>query len=437
MATITAKTGSNIPLNVLDPNTWVGGVVPGPQDIAIFPHHPYIQQFYFPDAASSIVTPYATVIYPWSSSLDGQVRIRLYGNTGFSATSGSFLFKPHISFKNYVKVDYRFMNGSSTSTFLHSCSIDRTYSNTTASVVPGNNWIISGSVEGDDNYAFGYMATSNAALIPFTASAPASGALQGPLMYELTGSQQWAVGTVQMGDHNQFIIKDSSKLILATGSTPSVDFSARTANWSSLVVKDSATIEVSSSLQNNVQGQINTGIYLGASGLNYILISGSANYSSSILSNDAAAGNTYIEVSNPNAFDVGDWISIESDIQHYSYMNITGSTTSSYQTTGNILNPIGSYFSKTYVSADTFINSTSENDEVVRVEKIDANKLYVSKKLGYQGYIQQNLGTYTYKQFAETFKKPIDYFTGNKRVLLVESNHHAFKTGPERYLDHT
>ena len=28
MATITAKTGSGIPLNVLDPNTWVGGIVP-------------------------------------------------------------------------------------------------------------------------------------------------------------------------------------------------------------------------------------------------------------------------------------------------------------------------------------------------------------------------------------------------------------------------
>ena len=40
MATITAVTSSFIgdSLNVLDPNTWVGGVVPGPGDTAVFPH---------------------------------------------------------------------------------------------------------------------------------------------------------------------------------------------------------------------------------------------------------------------------------------------------------------------------------------------------------------------------------------------------------------
>ena len=43
MATITANTSSFIgdSLNVLDPNTWVGGVVPGIGDTAVFPHRPY------------------------------------------------------------------------------------------------------------------------------------------------------------------------------------------------------------------------------------------------------------------------------------------------------------------------------------------------------------------------------------------------------------
>jgi len=429
MAIITAKTGSATPLNVLDPNTWVGGVVPGPADIAVFPHHPYTQQFYFPDAASSLVTPYANYIFPWSSSLDGRVRIRLYGNTGFSATSGSFLFKTNAAFKNYIKVDYNYMTGTTTNTFLHSCSIDRSYSNTTCSVVPGDNWIISGSYEFDDNYALGYMATGNNQLIPFTGSSPASGAMQGPLMYELTGSQQWTVGTVRMGDHNQFILKNTSKLILATGSTPSVDFFTNGANFSTLIVQDSATIEVSSSLRNNVQGQLNTGIYLNSTGGNFVLLSGSANYSASFTTTSSVAGDNYIEVQNANAFDVGDWITIQQDTNIVGIMNLSGSTTSSFPSTGNILNPIGSYYSKPLTWLDAITTGTPETDEVVRIEKISGSKLYVSKRLGYQGYIHQNLGTFTYKQFAETFKKPVQYFSGSRRVLLAETNHHAFKTG--------
>ena len=42
MATITAVTSSvqGERLNVLDPTTWVGGVVPGPGDTAVLPHTP-------------------------------------------------------------------------------------------------------------------------------------------------------------------------------------------------------------------------------------------------------------------------------------------------------------------------------------------------------------------------------------------------------------
>jgi hypothetical protein len=429
MATITAKTGSNTPLNVLDPETWVGGVVPGPADIAVFPHHPYAQSFYIPDAISSIVLPYASYIFPWGSELDGQVRLRLYGNTGFSSTSGSLLFKPYGSFKNYVKVDYRFMTGTTTNTYLHSCSLDRSYTNTTCSVVPGNNWIISGSIEGDDNYAFGYIGNALGQLIPFTASAPASGAMQGPLMYELTGSQQWAVGTVRMGDHNQFVIKNTAKLLLTTGSTPSVDFFTNTANWSSIIVQDSATIEVSSSLQNNVQAQANSGIYLNTAANNYVLISGSANYSSSVTTAQATAGTSHIDLQDTSGFDIGDWISVQSDINYIGRMNVSGSTTSSFTSTGNILNPTGSAYSKSIGHIDFFTTGTPETDEVVRIEKISGSRVYVSKRLGYQGYIHQNLGTFTYKQFAETFKRPVEYYSGSKRVLLVETNHHAFKAG--------
>ena len=43
MATITAYTSSvqGEFLDVLDPNTWNGGVVPGPADTAVFPDAPY------------------------------------------------------------------------------------------------------------------------------------------------------------------------------------------------------------------------------------------------------------------------------------------------------------------------------------------------------------------------------------------------------------
>jgi len=75
MATITAVTSSVIGeyLNVLDPNTWVGGVVPGPDDTAIFPHRTYT--YYRSTATTNPAHDYYyhPILGPWSGSWYGMI----------------------------------------------------------------------------------------------------------------------------------------------------------------------------------------------------------------------------------------------------------------------------------------------------------------------------------------------------------------------------
>ena len=85
MATITAKNTSGSIFNVLDPNTWVGGIVPGPDDIAIFP-----SQFVRAYAAPTVATNYATYT-PWT----GQRTLTVNSTTGFPP-SGSFYCFPEL-----------------------------------------------------------------------------------------------------------------------------------------------------------------------------------------------------------------------------------------------------------------------------------------------------------------------------------------------------
>ncbi len=69
MATITAYTSSiqGEFLDVLDPNTWNGGVVPGPADTAVFPDAPYTAygETYNNTGGNYFTAPYTI---PWSGS---------------------------------------------------------------------------------------------------------------------------------------------------------------------------------------------------------------------------------------------------------------------------------------------------------------------------------------------------------------------------------
>jgi hypothetical protein len=53
----------------------------------------------------------------------------------------------------------------------------------------------------------------------------------------------------------------------------------------------------------------------------------------------------------------------------------------------------------------------------------------VAKRFGKEGEIHQDLGTYNYEQFIQTFGGTASSFEGNKRAILVSSLHRQFKQG--------
>lgn len=424
MATITARTSSGTPLNLLDPNTWVGGVVPGPADIAVLPPHPFFTSPNIGSAADSLVTPYNTYIYPWDESLDKRVRIRLNSNTGFPTISGSFLLKPRSSYFNYVKIDYNFLSGTTTNTYLHSCSIDRSFSNPTIHVV--NKWTTSGSFEPDSDVAVGWMDNGDAQIIPYSSSINAPGALRGPLLYELTGSQTWAVSSIQMGEHGFLEIKDNATIYF---SGSGIDFNTPATNYGTVIVRDSAKLIHVASTASNYMTSAAGGIYMNNLASNTVWISGSANYSSSVLTSQSNAGEYHLDVADASGFDVGDWISIEGDITHYIDCTVTGSGTGSYALTANTNLPLNSTFGRSLTDSNVYTSGSAETDEVVRIEQISGSRLYVSTKYSNQGYIQQDLGTFTYSELSQNYGYKGNYYAGSKRAILVDSNHHAYGPG--------
>lgn len=424
MATITARTSSGTPLNLLDPNTWVGGIVPGPADIAVLPPHPFFTSPNIASAADSLVTPYNTYIYPWDESLDKRVRIRLNSNTGFATTSGSFLFKPKGSYFNYIKVDYNFLSGTTTNTYLHSCSIDRSFSNPTIHVV--NKWVTSGSFEPDSDVAVGWLDNADNQIIPYSSSINAPGALKGPLLYELTGSQTWGVSSIYIGEHCFLEIKDNATVYF---SGSGIDFNTPATSYGVVMIKDSAKLIHTAATSSNYMGSFSGGIYMNTLSANAVYISGSVNYSSSLLTSQSNAGDYHLDVADASGFDVGDWISIEGDISHYIDCTITGSGTGSFSVVGNTNYPVGSSHGRSIAENNIYTTGSPENDEVVRIEQISGSRLYVSTKYSNQGYIQQDLGTYTYSELSQNYGYAGNYYEGSKRALLVDTNHHEYAPG--------
>ena len=74
--------------------------------------------------------------------------------------------------------------------------------------------------------------------------------------------------------------------------------------------------------------------------------------------------------------------------------------------------------------------NTIETDEIVQIATMSGDYATVIKMHGKEGEIQSDMGLYTKDQFVETFGEAVDTtYTGNKRVVLVDSNHLNFETG--------
>jgi hypothetical protein len=416
MATITAITSStDIALNVLDPATWVGGVVPGPADTAVFPVRP----------STTISTPTAggfLPITPWDT----------YRNIGTAASivlprSGSmYTFPQYLSDPlTPVKIDF---SASSGTTLLISCSIDHSYrqwlyqdSHSYTETYPGDNPVALGFLNEQQRVFFGKESGSG-------------GHWNWQNRYELTGSGTWEVGAVTLNIGCDFTVKDSATLIL--NSTTLTTLSRITpAQWGGVRILDQATLHLTGSYDIRNVNSVFNGI-TGASVSNaYIIISGSANYSSSLLASSSAAGDSTITLQNPENFAIGDYITIQS-IPNFTRVlsaktgsssnNISGSL-SRYNSVVNHSFPTGSIAIPYFYSV--FDTASYETDDVVQIESIYGNTATISKRYGKQGEIQQDLGLYTYQQFVETYKKSINFFTGQRRVVLVDSNHHDFQAG--------
>lgn len=435
MATITAVTSSvqGERLNVLDPATWVGGVVPGKGDTAVLPHTPttnYRDQGSTIPSSGGYIHP---ILAPWSGSSitkDGNVRnvrIRLFSAAAIpfrdngGANSGSVYARLHgrNNMSNQIKIDYEYRSGD----YLYSCSIDESY----------RKWLNGKSSGWNENSyeAIGRFYYNNTAF------------MTNNHQYELTGSGEWYVDHIDMGNYTQLRVKDDAKIVL-TGTTPRIDLTY--AAQQTVEFLDQATLEISSS-GNTSNGRDGIDAY-NESGVT-IILSGSANYSSSFVSESVSAGSVQLRVSDSTAFAEGDIISIQStaSFQHhrndnnpqinYSYQDvarqhITASSeadrfmpTSSWSNV-SIDSEVGTPTS--YVVTSGFVPDISK-DELARVVTGSNDTLTIAKFFTRRGTIESDLGAYAQQAFTETFNIPVKNYSGNYRVVLVDSVHNNYKRG--------
>ena len=286
--------------------------------------------------------------------------------------------------------------------------------------------------------------------------------------WELTGSQHWNVGRIQMGMKTHFHVKDDAKITMHDQNTygyPGIDFQYWNGTYCTLVVTDQAILENSSSRGTQQNDANNYG------GINYyrsnatIIISGSANYSQSLAPSSSFIGDTSVQISKlSDHFGIGDYITLEStgSVEHKvdggqmweKALEFTGSSSglgSSYHS-GSVeeirgRGVLGSdqYYKRSPnpqpgmpILADTMgeysylqTTHTIEDDEIVQIVTMSNDTATIIKMFGKQGEIQSDQGLYTRDQFASQFNEndAPDYYDGSKRVVLVDSNHRNFKKG--------
>ena len=445
MPTITAHPNysSASAMNVLDPATWVGGVVPGPGDIVRFPDLSpiYIRnssnQGYMPwegysNFAAGVgrnnqfgtTTWYQQGIYVtdiqslgyWTDATSG---VNAGGEIGTPGHSGSFYMNINptaiTTGYDFVKINFTGSYTSSNDYFL-SCSID-----------PAYNWVLSNTCSFSlDEWnptdpppvQIGF-ATYNALIFP------------NRNRYELTGSGEWEVGAVYMGDQSKFVVKDDAKLTLVSpnGGTygECIDFRKYTTYNSAFHLLDQAKLINSGSSDESAQQD--HGIYdYNVSG-NEFIISGSANYSSSFLSQSASSGDTSITITNSSSFDIGDIVTIQSPSFHHTSHHVTGSKSPSTYTLKYTCNQVFDTASNAVLSAGSKDECDVMHDEVIKIVSMSGHTATVAKLNGRCGEIQQDMGIYSYRKLVETFNQIPDFYTGNKRAVLVDSFHKSYAKG--------
>ena len=454
MATITANTSSFIgdSLNVLDPNTWVGGVVPGIGDTAVFPHRAY--SYYRSTGATNPTSQYYyhPIQGPWSGSsevgaampkvsmIDNQDGVTRHEkelsinwlsltNLGLDEThksnSGSVLvgLYPWLGQYNQVKLNY----GSKGSTAMYTCSIDHSFKEW-KNPDSGSYW--TSSVNYDNEPAYGRFYYNQNYVI------------RNLNEYHLTGSATWSVDHIDMGNWTKFTIKENAKLELC-GSTPYIDLTY--GNFQRLDILDQAHLQISCSSGVNSG---NTGIYSLNKAYQMITISGSTNFSGSMVTTIANEDDTTLTVADADTFVEGDLISVSNTFNPKYKFNYPMNSWFTDYLTGNSLNYGNRYVigvteslwggpQPIQVRNDNPYNefqmgvlsgSVMKNEWMFVATSSRAN-LTVEKLLTDRGWIEEELGQYSYTNFISTFNQTLEPYKGNKTVVLLNSYHRNYKSG--------
>ena len=447
MATITAISSSvqGQPLNLLDPNTWVGGVVPGPGDTAVLPHTVCLSKYRTQGSESPTSTYYVhPIMGPWSGSTivkngyTSPVHIRVFsmGDVDLSndpALPGSVytILYGKENMNQLVKIDYQY-RGTSGATYFYSCSIDHSYRRW-GSVLHSQSFANgitepSGSNPNDAWGRFYYNTT------PF---------FRNTNEYELTGSGVWEVDHIDVGNYTTLTVRDDAQITL-TGATPRIDCTYGGTN--KVCFYDQAKLHISSS---NTTTSGYDGIYAYHKHSLTVHISGSPNYSSSFVSESADAGSSTLRITDPTAFEEGDIVSIQSDLEITNHLpsynpsanyTITGGSyggmrrynTSSYSAslgTGVFGDPdalIGSPYDKnSYGMASNDIMK----DELVKLITGSGDTFTVAKVMGREGTIEKDHGSYTHESYQQTFNNFCEFYQGKYRAVTVDSNHKNYRKG--------
>ena len=426
MATITAVTSSDTDgyLSVLDPATWVGGVVPGPGDIARFPNvtfATYTSQYNNTPGHVNYLHPLkapwtgSTMIPTFDTSSDYPVHIKCANsalplNNQHLSTSGSvytFLF-PDKNMFSPIKIDYQSKDNS----YFYSCSLNTSSYDAER---PHGQWVTTpADYQFDEHKTTGRLLYNNS---NFCANMH---------RYELSGS--WEVGKIEMGRGCDFKIHSDAYLTLVstTLNTPEIDFRTRNAYFSTLRILDQATLQISGT---RTITSTQHGIDLYRTNATNILISGSANFSSSLLASSSLSADSKIYVADSSSFGIGDVISIEStgSLRH-SYGNNKDQIT--YTLSFDTQNIKGETGALSHLSGLGQPSSNFLNDELVRVANIDTdNTITVKKYHTRYGYVHADLGMFDRQTYVETFDQSAPVFSNVQRVVAVNSPHKSYAAG--------
>jgi hypothetical protein len=416
MAAIRSVFSPGQTLNVLDPNSWVGGVVPGPNDIAqIGENGNFYTLINMQSSPFNINVAELSHLKPWTGSIDvirvDDNNIVWDGTYEFPDTDGSFLvylFRNYSELRTPIKIDY-VSKSLANDDFFYTCSIDYSY----------NNWVYKDraianlNAEGFNQETVGII-QDDSYVFPLETK------------FELTGSNTWHVGQIETLERCHLTIKGNSTLLLdGTTVNPNAIYNDQDSYRNVIRIIENATVELTGSVQraNNLFYFYNRDDY------QRIQISGSDTCPHTTLSSNSVSGSSTIQLNDTTGFGLGSIISIDYPTQ-VEYVNSLASQS---------MNPYGRYFDYSLDSGSSAgpgyyglsrITSSMENDEVVRViSQSSPNEFTVAKLFGKEGEIIQDFGTFDYNTFVETFNITPGVFSGNKRAVLVRSLHNDFQKG--------